>query len=103
MKLNSRDRGLLWFKAETGEHRVVPAKVAAQLLLTEISNKILTEGTRDVKPENVAFCHSERRVGDMGQLVWIAHLSGVANIKHCQRHNGPKGWVFHQSQSYNCF
>ena len=81
IKLNSRDRGLLWFKAETGEHRVVPAKVAAQLLLTEISNKILTEGTRDVKPENVAFCHSERRVGDMGQLVWTAHLSGAANMK----------------------
>ena len=47
MKLNSRDRGLLWFKAETGEHRIVPAKVAAQLLLTEISNKILTEGKRE--------------------------------------------------------
>ena len=43
IKLNSRDRGLLWFEAETGEHRVVPAKVAAQLLLTEISNKILTD------------------------------------------------------------
>ena len=47
MKLNSRDRGLLWFEAETGEHRVVPAKVAAQLLLTEILNKILTEGERE--------------------------------------------------------
>ena len=46
MKLNSRDRGLLWFEAETGEHRVVPAKVAAQLLLTEILNKILTERER---------------------------------------------------------
>ena len=47
IKLNSRDRGLLWFEAKTGEHRVVPAKVAAQLLLTEISNKILTEGERE--------------------------------------------------------
>ena len=47
IKLNSRDRGLLWFEAETGEHRVVPAKVAAQLLLTEILNKILTEGERE--------------------------------------------------------
>ena len=47
MKLNSRDRGLLWFEAETGEHRVVPSKVAAQLLLTEISNKILTDGKRE--------------------------------------------------------
>ena len=47
IKLNSRDRGLLWFEAETGEHRVVPAKVAAQLLLTEISNKILTDGKRE--------------------------------------------------------
>ena len=47
MKLNSRDRGLLWFESETGEHRVVPAKVAAQLLLTEILNKILTEGKRE--------------------------------------------------------
>ena len=46
-KLNSRDRRLLWFEAETGEHRVVPAKVAAQLLLTEISNKILTDGKRE--------------------------------------------------------
>ena len=90
MKLNSRDRGLLWFKAETGEHRIVPAKVAAQLLLTEISNKILTEGKREkgkkkVKPENVAFCHSERRVGDMGQLVWTAHLSGATNMKAGRR------------------
>ena len=84
-KLNSRDRGLLWFKAETGEHRIVPAKVAAQLLLTEISNKILTEGKRKVKPENVAFCHSERRVGDMGQLVWTAHLSGATNMKAGRR------------------
>ena len=85
IKLNSRDRGLLWFEAETGEHCIVPAKVAAQLLLTKILNKILTEGERGkgkkkVKPENVTFCHSERRVGDMGQLVWTAHLSGVANI-----------------------
>ena len=47
MKLNSRDRGLLWFEAETGEHRVVPAKVAAQLLLAKILNKILTEGKRE--------------------------------------------------------
>ena len=47
IKLNSRDRGLLWFKAETGEHRIVPAKVAAQLLLTEILNKILTERERE--------------------------------------------------------
>ena len=46
-KLNSRDRRLLWFEAETGEHRVVPSKVAAQLLLTEISNKILTDGKRE--------------------------------------------------------
>ena len=47
IKLNSRDRGLLWFEAETGEHCIVPAKVAAQLLLTEILNKILTEGKEE--------------------------------------------------------
>ena len=47
IKLNSRDRRFLWFEAETGEHRVVPAKVAAQLLLAEILYKILTEGKRE--------------------------------------------------------
>ena len=48
-KLNSRDRRLLWFEAETGEHRVVPAEEAAQLLLTEIIDKILTEREREGK------------------------------------------------------
>ena len=80
IKLNSRDRGLLWFEAETGEHCIVPAKVAAQLLLAEIDLKRLF-WQKDQKPENVTFCHSERRVSDMGQLVWTAHLSGLANMK----------------------
>ena len=77
MKLNSRDRGLLWFKAETGEHRVVPAKVAAQLLLTEISNKILTEGKREKggkRRKNLKTSHSV--TVREGLVIW-ASLSGL--------------------------